>query len=137
MGLHGKRERQDRSLETPNSPNVPAASYAAEPRAIAVVAEAARRLIELRDRWLNPPEWVDWVDEPAPGYPRRPVPRDEDAGEGAPEAHADETSTTTARSGSLTRTRRSMPPSRPPTAGRPTSATRDSLRELLELNGSS
>ena len=39
----------------------------------------ARRLVELRDRWLNPPEWVEWVDEPVPGYPRRPVPRDEDA----------------------------------------------------------
>ena len=25
------------------------------------------------------PNGVDWVDEPAPGYPRRPVPRDEDA----------------------------------------------------------
>ena len=34
----------------------------------------ARRLVELRDRWLNPPEWVD---EPVPGYPKRPVPRDE------------------------------------------------------------
>ena len=60
------------------TPNVPALSYAAEPRAIAI-AEAARRLVELRDRWLNPPEWVEWVDEPVPGYPRRPVPRDEDA----------------------------------------------------------
>ena len=60
------------------TPNVPAASYAAEPRAVAI-AEAARRLVELRDRWLNPPEWADWVDEPAPGYPRRPVPRDEAA----------------------------------------------------------
>ena len=40
---------------------------------------AARRLVELGDRWLNPPEWVDWVDEPVPGYPQRPVPRDEDA----------------------------------------------------------
>ena len=30
----------------------------------------------MRDRWLNPPEWVD---EPVPGYPKRPVPRDEDA----------------------------------------------------------
>ena len=39
----------------------------------------ARRLGELRDRWLNPPEWVKWVDEPVPGYPRRPVPRDEDS----------------------------------------------------------
>ena len=60
------------------TPNVPVASYAAEPRAIAV-AEAARRLVELRDRWLNPAEWVDWVDEPVPGYPLRRVPRDEDA----------------------------------------------------------
>ena len=36
----------------------------------------ARRLVELRDRWLNPPEWVD---EQVPGYPKRPIPRDEDA----------------------------------------------------------
>ena len=60
------------------TPNVPASSYAADPRAI-TVADAARRLVELRDRWLNPPEWVEWVDEPVPGYPKRPVPRDEDA----------------------------------------------------------
>ena len=39
----------------------------------------ARRLVALRDRWLNPPEWVEWVDEPVPGYPTQPVPRDEDA----------------------------------------------------------
>ena len=57
---------------------MPASSYAAESRAVAI-AEAARRLVELRDRWLNPPEWVEWVDEPVPGYPQRPVPRDEDA----------------------------------------------------------
>ena len=37
------------------------------------------RLVNLRDRWLNPPEWVEWVDEPVPGYPKRPVPRDEKA----------------------------------------------------------
>ena len=60
------------------TPNVQALSYAAEPRAIAIAA-AARRLVELRDRWLNPPEWVEWVDEPVPGYPKRPVPRDEAA----------------------------------------------------------
>ena len=59
------------------TPNVPASSYATDPRAIAI-AEAARRLVELRDRWLNPPEWAEWVDEPVPGYPKRPVPRDED-----------------------------------------------------------
>ena len=57
------------------SPDIPAAGYADDPRAIAI-AEAARRLTELRDRWLNPPEWVEWIDEPAPGYPPRPAPRD-------------------------------------------------------------
>ena len=60
------------------SPDVPAADYADDPRAVAI-ADAARRLVELRDRWLNPPEWVDWVDEPVPGYPKRPVPRDAQA----------------------------------------------------------
>ncbi len=59
-------------------PAVPATEYASDPRA-AAIAEAARRLVELRDRWLNPPEWVEWVDEPVPGYPKRPVPRDEQA----------------------------------------------------------
>ena len=60
------------------TPGVPAADYADDPRAI-TIAEAARRLVELRDRWLNAPEWVEWVDEPVPGYPKRPVPRDEAA----------------------------------------------------------
>ena len=58
------------------TPDIPAADYADDPRARAVALEA-RRLVELRDRWLNPPEWVEWVDETAPGYPKRPVPRDE------------------------------------------------------------
>ena len=43
----------------------------------------AQRLVELRDRRLNPPEWVEWVDEPVPSYPKRLVPRDEDAREDA------------------------------------------------------
>ncbi len=60
------------------SPDIPASDYANDPRAIAI-AEAARRLVELRNRWLNPPEWVEWVDEPVPGYPKRPLPRDEAA----------------------------------------------------------
>ena len=60
------------------SPDIPASAYANDPRAIAI-AEAARRLVELRDRWLNPPEWVEWIDEPVPDYPKRPVPRDEAA----------------------------------------------------------
>ena len=60
------------------SPDIPASQYADDPRAVAI-AEAARRLVELRDRWLNPPEWVEWIDEPVPGYPQRPVPVDEAA----------------------------------------------------------
>ncbi len=57
------------------SPDVPATDYLNDPRAQAI-ASAARRLVEFRDRWLNPPEWVRWVEEPVPGYPRRAVPRD-------------------------------------------------------------
>jgi len=60
------------------TPNTPASDYAADPRSKAIALEA-RRLVELRDRWLNPPEWVEWVDEPIPGFPKRPVPRNEDA----------------------------------------------------------
>ena len=60
------------------TPNIPAREYAADPRAMTIALEA-QRLVELRDRWLNPPEWVEWVDEPVFGYPKRPVPRDEDA----------------------------------------------------------
>ena len=55
------------------TPDIPAADYADDPRAIAI-AEAARRLVERRDRWLNPPEWVEWVEEPVAGYPKRPMP---------------------------------------------------------------
>ena len=60
------------------TPDILVADYADDPRSV-VVALEAQRLVELRDRWLNPPEWVEWVDEPVPGYPKRPVPRDEDA----------------------------------------------------------
>ena len=35
--------------------------------------------MELRDRWLNPPEWVEWTEEPVPDYPQRPVPMDQAA----------------------------------------------------------
>lgn len=57
------------------SPDISATDYADDPRAVAI-AEAARQLVELRDRWLNPSEWVEWADEPVSGYPKRPVPRD-------------------------------------------------------------
>ena len=60
------------------SPNVPAPNYGTDPRAVAI-AEATRRLVQLRDRWLDPPEWVEWTEEPVPDYPRRPVARDDAA----------------------------------------------------------
>ena len=60
------------------SPDVPATDYLTDPRAQAI-ASAARRLVELRDRWLNPPEWVEWIEEPVAGYPLRPVPCDKKA----------------------------------------------------------
>ena len=60
------------------SPDIPAADYVDDPRAVAI-AEAARRLVELRERWVNPPELVEWVEEAVAGYPRRLAPRGESA----------------------------------------------------------
>ena len=60
------------------SPDVPAAEFSSDPRAV-VIGEAAGRLVELRDRWLSPPEWVEWTEEPVPHYPQRPVPEDQAA----------------------------------------------------------
>jgi len=40
------------------------------------IAAAARHLNALRENWLNPPEWVDWVitpEEEKAGLPKRPV----------------------------------------------------------------
>ena len=40
------------------------------------VALASRRLVELREAWLNPVEWVNWVrtpEEERAGFPSRPV----------------------------------------------------------------
>jgi type II restriction/modification system DNA methylase subunit YeeA len=41
-----------------------------------VIAEAAFKLNQLRENWLNPSEWVDWVitpEEEKAGFPKRPV----------------------------------------------------------------
>jgi type II restriction/modification system DNA methylase subunit YeeA len=57
------------------TPDLPAATIAADPRA-AAIATAARALTDARDRWLNPPEWVDRVPEVVPGFPDRLIPRD-------------------------------------------------------------
>lgn len=55
------------------TPNIPAADYAADPRAQAIAATAAR-LNELRENWLNPPDLVKRVPEVVPGYPDRILP---------------------------------------------------------------
>lgn len=59
-------------------PATPPMSFAEDPRAQAI-ALAARRLVEQRDLWLNPPELVNRVPEVVPGYPDRLVPVDEQA----------------------------------------------------------
>ncbi len=60
------------------TPNIPAARYADDPRAIRI-ADAARRLNELREAWLNPPDLVMRVPEVVPGYPDRIMPISEKA----------------------------------------------------------
>ena len=60
------------------TPDIAAAAYAADPRAIAI-AVAAARLNELREKWLNPADLVVRTPEIVPGYPDRILPRDEAA----------------------------------------------------------
>ena len=69
------------------TPNIPAKDFAADPRAIAI-AKAAKRLDELRNAWLNPPDLIDIVPEVVPTaeqraagaeklYPDRILPKNE------------------------------------------------------------
>lgn len=60
------------------TPNRPAVDYAADPRAQAIAAAAAR-LNELRENWLNPSDLVVRQPEVVPGYPDRILPKDERA----------------------------------------------------------
>lgn len=60
------------------TPNIPAKDYAADPRAVAIAA-AARKLNELREAWLNPPDLVKRVAEVVPGFPDRILPVSEAA----------------------------------------------------------
>jgi type II restriction/modification system DNA methylase subunit YeeA len=60
------------------TPNISAADYADDPRAIAI-ATAAARLNELRENWLNPADLVVREPEVVPGYPDRILPKDEAA----------------------------------------------------------
>ena len=60
------------------SPDIPAKNYADDPRAMRI-AEAARRLDELRENWLNPPDLVKREPEVVPGFPDRILPRTDKA----------------------------------------------------------
>lgn len=60
------------------TPKVPAANYAADPRAQRI-ASAATRINELRENWLNPPDLVVREPEVVQGYPNRILPKDEQA----------------------------------------------------------
>jgi type II restriction/modification system DNA methylase subunit YeeA len=57
------------------TPNIPAKDYADDPRAQAI-ARAAKRLDDLRNNWLNPPDLVRIEPEVVPGYPDRILPKD-------------------------------------------------------------
>jgi type II restriction/modification system DNA methylase subunit YeeA len=57
------------------TPNIPAEDYADDPRAQAI-AKAAKRLDELRNNWLNPPDLVRIEPEVVPGFPDRILPKD-------------------------------------------------------------
>lgn len=60
------------------TPDIPAADYATDPRAVSIAA-AAMRLNELRENWLNPADLVVRVSEVVAGYPDRILPKDEAA----------------------------------------------------------
>jgi type II restriction/modification system DNA methylase subunit YeeA len=60
------------------TPDIPAADYSSDPRA-QKIADAAARLNELRENWLNPPDLVVREPEVVPGYPDRILPKDEEA----------------------------------------------------------
>jgi len=82
-----KSEAEKRALgyEDSDNPATAATSGSAAPAFISdltkrpyaqAIAEASFKLYQLRDNWLNPPEWVDWVitpEEEKAGFPKRPV----------------------------------------------------------------
>jgi hypothetical protein len=54
----------------------PAAAGTTIDAAETTIAAAARELDALRNHWLNPPEWADWVitpEEEKAGFPKRPI----------------------------------------------------------------
>jgi type II restriction/modification system DNA methylase subunit YeeA len=57
------------------TPRDSAAWGVSTPPLASAIATAAQRLNQLRENWLNPPEWVDRVPEIVPGYPDRILPK--------------------------------------------------------------
>jgi type II restriction/modification system DNA methylase subunit YeeA len=60
------------------APSVPAEIHADEPR-VKLIAAAAKRLVELRNNWLNPSDLVRIVPEVVAGLPDRVIPIDASA----------------------------------------------------------
>jgi type II restriction/modification system DNA methylase subunit YeeA len=60
------------------APNIPASAYASDARAVKI-ADAAKRLNDIRELWLNPPDLVNRVPEVMPGFPERILPVDDKA----------------------------------------------------------
>lgn len=59
------------------TPNISPAEYASNQHAMAI-ATAAQNLVRLREHFLNPPEWTDFVitpEEQAAGFPMRALPK--------------------------------------------------------------
>jgi hypothetical protein len=82
--VEGPRDTRLPSDGAPNHSTKPASGQVAgysqpsplEGEGAQCIAAAAKRLNELREAWLNPPEWVDWVrtpEEEQAGFPLRPV----------------------------------------------------------------
>jgi N-6 DNA Methylase len=77
IGCAEQSEAHQATILNPYNKPTPAtvADPACRPHAQAI-AEAAFKLNQLRENWLNPPEWVDWVitpEEEKAGFPKRPV----------------------------------------------------------------
>lgn len=99
---------------------LPAYVSAGQQAAAQAIAAAAHTLHEMRERWLNPPEWTQVIPEVCPpGMAASPFPPRVEARPGFEADLAKRTLTTTrCRRGSKTRTSSSMSPLRVPTDGR-------------------
>ncbi len=69
-------ENTVKPLEPFTVPSIPVIADRAQRENAAAIADAAFNLNQLRNNWLNPPEWVDWLispEEQQAGFPKRPV----------------------------------------------------------------